>query len=195
MTVSADQVRTLREATGAGVMDAKRALAEAAGDVARAIELLRQRGQQVVAAKADRASNDGLIEAYVHPNRKLGVLVEVRCETDFVARNEDFRAFAHELALQVAAANPHYLTPQDVPAEVVAKERKIAAAQLPGKPPAVIEHAVQGKLEKFYAEVCLLKQPSVRDDSQTVEQLLTALIAKLGENVRVTRFVRFALEA
>lgn len=194
MTITPDHVRALRDATGAGVMDAKRALTETGGDLARATDLLRAQGQQVVAKKAGRDSKDGVIEAYVHSNRKIGVLVEVRCETDFVARSDDFRVFVHEVALQVAATAPQYLRPEAVPAELVARERAVAAAQLQGKPAAVIERAVEGKLQKYFADVCLLKQPSVRDDSQTIEQLLTALVAKLGENIQITRFTRFALD-
>lgn len=194
MTVTPEQVRRLREITGAGVMDAKQALARAGGDIATATELLRKQGRKIVAAKASRASKDGLIEAYVHPNRKLGVLVDVRCETDFVARNEDFRAFVHELALQVAAANPRWLRPEDIPADVLDKEREIAREQIRGKPANVVAKIVAGKLEKFASEVCLLKQPSIRDDAKTVEQLLHDIIAKVGENVVIQRFIRYSLD-
>lgn len=194
MTVTADQVRALREATGAGVLDAKQALADAAGDVAKATALLRKKGQKVFAARAGRASKDGIVETYLHPNRRVGVLVDVRCETDFVARNDDFRAFVHELALQIAATNPRFVRPEDVPAEEIDRERDVASAQLAGKPPAVAEKIVAGKLEKFYAEVCLLRQPSIRDGSRTIDQLLHEIVAKTGEKVAIQRFARFSLD-
>lgn len=195
MTITADQIRTLREATGAGVLDVKKALAEADGDVAKATDVLRKQGRKVFASKSGRISKDGLIETYLHPNRRVGVMVDVRCETDFVSRNEDFRAFAHEVALQVAATNPRYLRPEDIPAEELERERAIAAEQVKGKPAAMLDKIVAGKLEKFYAEACLLKQPSIRDDSQTVEDLLHDIVAKVGEKVEIQRFVRFTLDA
>lgn len=195
MTITADQVRALREATGAGVMDAKQALSDANGDITKASELLRKKGAKIVAAKASRASKDGLIETYLHPNRKLGVMVEVRCETDFVARNADVQAFVHELALQVAATNPKWLKFEDIPSAILDQEREIARAQVKGKPANIIDKIVNGKLEKFASETCLLKQPSIRDDAKTIEQLLHDLIAKVGENIVIERFVRYGFDA
>lgn len=194
MTITAAHVRKLREQTGAGVLDAKQALQETDGDLAKAIGLLRKKGQKVSVAKAGRATKDGLIETYLHSNRRVGVLLDVRCETDFVSRNEDFRSFVHEVALQIAATNPLYLTPEDVPGDIVVQERVIAGEQVKDKPAAVAEKIVAGKLEKFYSEVCLLKQPSIRDDRQTIEELLTGIIAKVGEKVTIERFVRFSLD-
>ncbi len=194
MTITAAHVRELREHTGAGVLDARQALQETGGDLTKAIDLLRKKGQKVAAKKAGRATKDGLIETYLHSNRRVGVLVDVRCETDFVSRNEDFRSFVHEVALQIAATNPAYLAPEDVPADIIAQERAIAAEQVKGKPANVVEKIVAGKLEKFYSDVCLLKQPSIRDDRQTIEELLTGIIAKVGEKVAIERFVRFSLD-
>lgn len=194
MTITAAHVRELREHTGAGVLDAKQALQETDGDLAKAIELLRKKGQKVSATKAGRATKDGLIETYLHSNRRVGVLLDVRCETDFVSRTEDFRFFVHEVALQIAATNPLYLTPEDVPADIVAQKRAIAGEPVKDKPANVVEKIVAGKLEKFYSEVCLLKQPSIRDDRQTIEELLTGIIAKVGEKVTIERFVRFSLD-
>ncbi|MBI3114989.1 MAG: elongation factor Ts [Candidatus Kerfeldbacteria bacterium] len=194
MTISADQVRTLREQTGAGVLDAKKALTAAAGDLDKAIALLRKQGQQVQAKKASRETREGYIETYVHGNHRVGVVVAVRCETDFVARNTEFQTFVHEVALQVAATNPQYVSPDDVPADVVARERAIAAEQVKGKPANMVDTIVDGKLGKFYAEVCLLKQPSIRDDSRTIEELLRDLVAKVGEKVTIARFARLSLD-
>lgn len=192
--IRADTVRHLREATGAGVLDAKRALEESNGDVATATDLLRKKGQKISVARAGRATREGVIETYLHPNRRIGVMVELRCESDFVARNEDFRAFAHELALQVAATNPQYLNAGQIPADVLEKEREIAREQVRGKPANVIEKIVDGKIGKFASEHCLLQQTSIRDGDQTIEMLLHALIAKIGENITIERFVRFSLD-
>lgn len=194
MTITPDLVRQLRQATGAGILDAKQALEKADGDLAAATTILRKHGQRLAATKASRTSSEGIIETYLHPNRRIGVLVDVRCETDFVARNADFQAFVHELALQIAATNPRYLHPEDIPAAVLGEERAIARQQAKGKPRPVVEKIVSGKLEKFYAEVCLLKQPSIRDDQRTVEELLQEIVAKVGERVVIRRFVRFSLE-
>ena len=190
-----NDIQKLRELTGAGMMAAKKALAEANGDFAKAVDLLRQRGVKVAAAKGERATGQGLIEAYVHLGGKLGVLVEVACETDFVARTDKFKELAHDLAMQVAATNPLYLEPKDVPQEVIEREQRIYSEQLAaeGKQPPVADKIIAGKLAKFYQEVCLMKQPFFKDDQQTVAEVVTAAIAVLGENIKVKRFTRFAL--
>ena len=190
-----NDIQKLRERTGAGMMAAKKALAEANGDFAKAVDLLRQRGVKVAAAKGERATGQGLIEAYVHLGGKLGVLVEVACETDFVARTDKFKELAHDLAMQVAATNPLYLEPKDVPQEVIEREQRIYSEQLAaeGKQQPVADKIIAGKLAKFYQEVCLMKQPFFKDDQQTVAEVVTAAIAVLGENIKVKRFTRFAL--
>ena len=190
-----NDIQKLRERTGAGMMAAKKALAEANGDFAKAVDLLRQRGVKVAAAKGERATGQGLIEAYVHLGGKLGVLVEVACETDFVARTDKFKELAHDLAMQVAATNPLYLEPKDVPQEVIEREQRIYSEQLAaeGKQPPVADKIIAGKLAKFYQEVCLMKQPFFKDDQQTVAEVVTAAIAALGENIKIKRFARFAL--
>jgi len=194
-TVTTQDIQKLRLATGAGLMAAKGALQEAAGDFEKAVDLLRKRGVKVAAGKGDRVTSQGLVEAYIHGGGTLGVLVEVACETDFVARTDTFKELAHDLALQVAAANPQYLAPENVPAEVVAREQSVYAEQLKeqGKAGAMAEKIIQGKLAKFYQEVCLLQQPFFKDDSKTVGEVVTHTIATLGENIKVKRFVRFSL--
>ena len=190
-----NDIQKLRERTGAGMMAAKKALAEAGHDFAKAVDLLRQRGVKVAAAKGERTTGQGLIEAYVHLGGKLGVLVEVACETDFVARTDKFKELAHDLAMQVAATNPLYLEPKDVPQEVIEREQRIYSEQLAaeGKQPPVADKIIAGKLAKFYQEVCLMKQPFFKDDQQTVAEVVTAAIAALGENIKIKRFARFAL--
>ena len=190
-----NDIQKLREHTGAGMMATKKALAEADGDFAKAVDLLRQRGVKVAAAKGERATGQGLIEAYVHLGGKLGVLVEVACETDFVARTDKFKELAHDLAMQVAATNPLYLEPKDVPQEVIEREQRIYLEQLAaeGKQPPMADKIIAGKLAKFYQEVCLMKQPFFKDDQQTVAEVVMAAIAVLGENIKVKRFTRFAL--
>jgi len=190
-----NDIQKLRERTGAGMMAAKKALAEAGHDFAKAVDLLRQRGVKVAAAKGERATGQGLIEAYVHLGGKLGVLVEVACETDFVARTDKFKELAHDLAMQVAATNPLYLEPKDVPQEVIEREQRIYLEQLAaeGKQPPMADKIIAGKLAKFYQEVCLMKQPFFKDDQQTVAEVVTAAIAALGENIKIKRFARFAL--
>lgn len=188
-------IQKLRETTGAGMMDAKKALEEAKGDFDKAVEALRKRGAKVAAAKGERSTNQGLVEPYIHMNGNLGVLIEVACETDFVARTDKFKELAHDLAMQVAAANPVYISPEDVPAEVVENEKHIYAEQLKaeGKQGAMTEKIIQGKLEKYYAEACLLKQPFFKNDKQTVQEVINGVIAALGENIKVRRFARFSL--
>lgn len=186
-------VMQLREQTGAGVLEAKRALEETGGDLSRAVDVLRKSGALKAAKKAERATCEGLVHAYIHGNGKVGVLLELLCETDFVARNPEFVALANDLAMQIAAMNPQYVKPEDVPAEIMEKERAIYAAEAQGKPQQVTEKIVTGKLDKWYSEVCLLKQPFIKDEDMTIEALVQSKIAKLGENIQVRRFVRFAL--
>ncbi|MBW7896089.1 MAG: translation elongation factor Ts [Opitutaceae bacterium] len=188
-------VNDLRIATGAGLMDCKKALIEANGSVEEATTILRKKGAASAAKKADRATKEGLIESYIHVGGKVGVLIEVNCETDFVARNEDFKAFVKDLCLQIAAASPACVTREEVPEADLAKEREIAAAQVEGKPPAAIQKIVEGKLEKFYSTVVLLDQPFVKQPEKTIKELLTERIAKTGENIQVRRFVRYQLGA
>jgi elongation factor Ts len=193
--ITAEMVKQLRDKTGAGMMDCKAALAESGGDMEKAVEILRKKGLASAARRAGRATNNGLIGHYIHMGGKVGVLVEVNCETDFVARTDDFQALAREIAMHIAAADPKYLRREDIPAEVLEKEREIYRAQFAGsgKPAHVIEKIVDGKLESFYAQVCLMDQPSVRDPNQTIQQLVAAATAKTGENVTISRFCRFKL--
>ena len=195
MEITAEMVRRLREKTGAGMMDCKKALTESKGDEAKALEFLRQKGLASARSKEARATKDGVIGTYVHAGGKIAVLVEVNCETDFVARTPQFQEFARNLAMQVAAANPLYVRREDVPVEVIERERKIYAAQAAegGKPEKVIGKIVDGKIEKYYGDVCLLEQAYVKDQNITVGDLLTELRAKVGENVQVRRFVRYQL--
>lgn len=188
-------IQRLREATGAGMMAAKQALAEAGGDFAAAVEALRKRGAKVAAAKGGRATGQGLVESYIHAGGRLGVLIEVACETDFVARTDKFKQLVHDLAMQVAAANPLYLSPEDVPGEVIERERHIYAEQLKaeGKTGAVVNKIIAGKLAKYYAEACLLQQPFFKDDKKKVAEVVHEAIAATGENIKVKRFVRFVL--
>ena len=195
MTISAEQVKRLRELTGAGMMDCKRALEETEGDIDRAVELLRVKGLADSKKRAGRVARDGVVDAYIHMNGRLGVLVEVNCETDFVANTEGFRTAARDIAMHVAASDPRWISREDVPEDVVDGERKIYAEQAreQGKPDNVIDRIVQGKLEAFYKEKCLLDQPFVKDDSKTVGDLVGETSAKVGEKVEVRRFARFKL--
>ncbi len=197
MAVTTDMIRELRDETGAGVLDCKRALEETGGDIAAATELLRRQGLAAAAKKTERVASDGRIEPYVHPGNRLAALVEVNCETDFVARTEEFIALTHELAMQVAAAKPRWVSRDDVPAEVLEAEKASYVEEMAGqnKPPQVMERIIEGKLGKFYAENCLLEQEYIRDSEQTIQDLITAAIAKLGENVVVRRFCRFQIGA
>ena len=194
-TITAKMVNDLRIATGAGLMDCKKALIEANGSVEEATTILRKKGAASAAKKADRATKEGLIESYIHVGGKVGVLIEVNCETDFVARNEDFKAFVKDLCLQIAAASPTCVTREEVPEADLTKEREIATAQVEGKPPAAIQKIVEGKLEKYYSTVVLLDQPFVKQPEKTIKELLTERIAKTGENIQVRRFVRYQLGA
>ena len=193
MAISADQVKVLREATGAGMMDCKRALEATQGDVEKAKDWLRQKGIAKAGAKASRAARQGLVEAYIHHNGQVGVLVELNSESDFVARNQVFKGLAHEIALHVAAADPHYLRREDVPQEVLDRERSIFEAQARDqrKPDAVIQKIVEGKLNDFFKREVLLDQPWTKDDKQSIEHLVKEAVAKLGENITISRFARF----
>lgn len=195
MSVDAKLVKTLREMTGAGMLECKSALEEAGGDLEQAVEILRKKGVAKAAKKAGRETKEGLIHSYIHAGGRIGVLLELNCETDFVARNELFRELANEIALQIAAMRPQYVKREDVPREVVEKEGEIAreAAIAEGKPAHIAEKIAEGKLEKFYKEVCLYEQPYIKDDKKTVEELIKEYIAKIGENIQVRRFVRFEL--
>lgn len=195
MAISAAQVRELRDLTGAGMMDCKQALEEANGDIERATRILREKGLAVLKRKAAREAREGIVESYVHAGGKIGVLVEVNCETDFVARNEEFKNFAHDLAMQIAAANPRFVSKGVVPAEVVEKEKEILRAQAiaEGKPETVVERIVEGRLEKFFSEVCLLEQPFIRDGDVLIRDLLGSYASKLGENIVIRRFKRFQI--
>ncbi len=187
-----EDIKKLRDQTGAGMMSAKRALEESNGDFEKAITILRKAGEASAAKKADRQASEGLVEGYVHGGR-IGVLVEVNCETDFVARTDDFIQFAHDIAMQIAAANPEYINPSDVPKDVVERESDLYRSELQDKPAEMVEKIVAGKLDKFYASVCLVRQPFVKDPDKTIEALTTALIAKLGENIVIRRFERLEL--
>ena len=191
--ISAALVKQLRDRTGAGMMECKAALQEAKGDLEEATTILRKRGLASASKKSGRSTKEGLIGSYIHMGGKIGVLVELNCESDFVARTDDFQNLLKEVALQVAAASPQYVRREEVPAEVLDRERAIYRAQMEssGKPAAVIEKIVEGKLGAFYEQVCLVDQPSIRDPKTTVGQMLQAAIAKLGENISVARFVRF----
>jgi elongation factor Ts len=191
-----DLIKELREATGAGVVDIKEALTQASGDKVKAIEILRKTGAVKLGKKASRAAKEGLVEAYIHPGGKVGVLLELNCETDFVARTDDFKALAKELALHIAAANPLYVSENDVPAEVVEKEKEIYKESASGggaKSDDVLNKIVAGKLAKYFEEACLLNQPYVKNPSLTVNDFIAQAVAKMGENVVVRRFARFML--
>ena len=190
-----ERIKDLRQRTGAGVVDCKIALDEAQGDVDKAIEYLRRKGLATAAKKAGRIASDGLVSSYIHAGGKIGVLVEVNCETDFVAKTEDFQAFVKNIAMQIAAANPQYVRREEVSSEVLDKEREIYRAQAleSKKPEKVIDKIVEGKLEQFYSEVCLLEQTYIKDGDVTVKEVLDALVGKIGENIQVRRFARFQL--
>jgi elongation factor Ts len=191
--ITAQMVNELRGQTGAGLLDCKKALVESNGNFEEATTILRKKGAASAAKKADRTAKEGLIESYIHVGGKVGVLIEVNCETDFVARNEEFKAFVKDLCLQIAAANPTYVSRDQVPEADVAKEREIAAAQVVGKPPAAVQKIVEGKIEKFYSTVCLVDQPFVKLPEKTVKDMVTEKIAKIGENIQIRRFIRFQL--
>jgi elongation factor Ts len=193
--ISAAMVKQLREKTGAGMMDCKSALREVGGDVEKAIEFLRKKGLATAQKRAGRAMTEGTIQSYIHMNAKLGVLVEVNCETDFVAKNDDFLGFAKNIAMHIAASNPLGIAPEDIAQEVIEKEKEIYRAQAleMGKPENVLDKIVEGKLKKFYQDNCLMNQPYVRDPDITIADLLNELIAKIGENISIKRFVRYQI--
>ncbi len=192
-----DIIKELRELTGAGLMDVKSALDEAGGDKNKAVEILRKKGALKMGKKADRVAKEGLVEAYIHPGSRIGVLLELNCETDFVARTEDFKTLARELALHIAGANPLYVSKNDVPAEVVEKEKEIYREQakdsLKGKSEEIANKILEGKINKYFEEACLLSQPFVKNPDITVERFVADAVAKMGENVVVRRFARFVL--
>jgi len=190
---TADAVKELREKTGVGIMECKGALAEANGDMAQAVELLRKKGIAVAQKKAGRETKEGRIASYIHMNGKIGVLLELSCETDFVAKNDDFREVCQNIAMHIAASSPLYLSRDDVPAEYIAKEKEIFAEQIKDKPPAVMEKIVQGKVDKLMQEICLLDQKYVKDDSLSIKDYVTNTVARIGENIQIRRFVRYAL--
>ncbi len=193
MAVSVEQVKELREKTGAGVLECKKALTEAGGDMDRALTVLRERGLAAAAKKAGRTTREGIIGSYIHAGGKLGVLVEVNCETDFVARTDEFQELVRDLAMQIAASDPLFVSRQEVTEQLVVKEREIYRKQVlaSGKPEAIMDKIVEGKLNKYYAEVCLYEQPFIKEPERTVHQLIASEIAKLKENIEVRRFVRW----
>jgi elongation factor Ts len=195
MTISAQDVKALRDKTGAGMMDCKKALTETDGDIEKAIAFLREKGIAKAASKAGRSTEEGIIFAYIHPGDKLGVLLEVNCETDFVARTDDFKNFVKDIAMHIAATDPVAIRREEIPEATVDSERQIYRTQAinEGKPEKIVDRIVDGKLEKFYAESCLMEQGFVKDPDQTIGELLNATIAKLGENMGIKRFTRYRL--
>ena len=191
--ITAQLVGDLRSETGAGLMDCKKALIEAKGDQEQAILILRKKGVAAAEKKSNRSASDGLIEQYIHLGGKVGVLLEVNCETDFVAKTDDFKIFVKDICLHIAATNPHCISRDEVPEDLIEKEREIAGSQIQNKPAHIIQKIVEGKLDKYYQSVCLLEQPFVKNPDQTVQDLLTEMIAKLGENIIIRRFARYQL--
>lgn len=186
-----DKIKQLREKTSAGMMDCKSALAEAAGDQEKAIEILRKKGIALATKRSSRAAKEGVVASYIHMNHKIGVLVEVNCETDFVAKNDMFKAFVKDVTMQIAASSPLYIDKEDIPQDVIEKEKSIAKEQHKNKPANVVDKIVEGNIGKFYQDTCLLHQPYIKDPSTTIKDLLTQVIAKTGENVIIRRFVRY----
>ncbi len=193
MNITSQMVKDLRDKTGAGMMDCKKALSENAGDMEKAIDFLRQKGLAVAAKRAGRATSEGVIETYIHAGGKLGVMVELNCETDFVAKTDDFREFARDVAMHVAAANPVSLSREDVPADIVERERQIYVQQAldSGKPANIVEKMVVGKIDRYLSEICLLEQQFVKNPEKSIQDMLTELVGKMGENVSIRRFVRY----
>ncbi len=188
-----DSVKKLRDKTSAGMMECKEALKEAGGDIEKAVDVLRKKGVAKAAKRSSRAASQGLVESYIHTGNKIGVLLEVNCETDFVARNDDFKTFVREVAMQIAASNPIYVVREEVDAEAIEREKEVFRSQIKGKPDNVIEKIVEGKLDKYFSEVCLLEQPYIKDPNLKIKDLLTQLVATIGENIQVKRFVRYQL--
>ena len=195
MAITASDVNALRQKTGVGMMDCKKALTEANGDMEKAIEILREKGMATAAKKAGRIAAEGIVDSYIHMGGKVGVLVEVNCETDFVARGDQFKALVHDIALQIAASKPIYLNKEDVPQDVLDKEKEILKIQAmnEGNPEAIAEKMVQGRIKKYYEDFCLMEQPFVKDSSKTVTQLVNEAIASIGEKITVRRFVRYEM--
>ncbi len=195
MAVDANLVMELRKKTGAGIMDCKKALMESDGDMEKAIEYLRKKGVASAQKRSGREAKEGVVDAYIHPGNRIGVLVEVNCETDFVANTDDFRQFVKNVAMQIAAASPLVVSREELPTETIEKEREIYRQQMKesGKPDHIIDKIVEGKLEKYFQEVCLLEQSYIRDPEKTIRDLLTEVIAKIGENIVIRRFVRYQL--
>jgi elongation factor Ts len=195
MAITTAQIKELREVTGAGVMDCRKALEQANGDFDKAVEFLREKAQATAEKRSDRVASEGTVELYSHGNGRVGVMVEVNCETDFVARSESFRHFAHEIALQIAASSPRYVVPENIPEEVLEREREIARSRAleEGKPDSILPTIIGGRIDKFKDEVCLLRQPYIRDETITVEQLLLQNVAAIGESVVIRRFARWEL--
>ena len=193
--ISANAVKELRERTGAGMMDCKKALAETAGDLQKAVDYLRQKGLAAAAKKADRVATDGAVAAYVHPGGKIGVLVEINCETDFVGRTAEFQTLLKDVAMQVAAANPRYVRREEIPAEELEREKMIYRQQAldSGKPEKIVDKIIEGKMERYYSEVCLLEQAFIKDQDKKVVDILNEAIARLGENIQIRRFARYHL--
>ena len=195
MAITANDVKELRERTGAGMMDCKRALTEADGNMDKAIEILREKGLAAAAKKSGRIAAEGLVASYIHMGGRIGVLVEVNCETDFVAKTDNFKDLVHDVAMQIAATNPQYVSKEEVPADVIEKEKEILRAQAlnEGKPEKIVDRMVEGRIEKYYKEVCLLEQPFVKDSDKTVKGMIMEAIASIGENISVRRFVRYEM--
>lgn len=193
--ISASMVKELRERTGAGMMDCKRALAETGGDMEKAMDFLREKGLAAAAKKSGRIAAEGIVEAYIHGGGRIGVLVEINCETDFVAKNEDFRTLSRDIAMQIAASKPEFVRREEVSAEAIEKEKEILRAQAlnEGKPEKIVEKMVEGRIEKYYKEVCLLEQPFIKDSDKTVQQVINEIIAKIGEKIDVRRFTRYEM--
>lgn len=193
--ISASMVKELRERTGAGMMDCKKALGEVNGDMEKAIEFLREKGLAAAAKKAGRIAAEGVVESYIHGGGRIGVLVEINCETDFVAKNEDFRGLARDIAMQIAAAKPEYVRREEVPAEAIEKEREILRAQAinEGKPEKIVDKMVEGRIEKYFKEVCLLEQPFIKDSDKNVQHVINEVISKIGEKIDVRRFSRYEM--
>ncbi|MBW2658720.1 MAG: translation elongation factor Ts [Deltaproteobacteria bacterium] len=193
MEITSKMVKDLRDKTAAGIMDCKKALGDTGGDMEKAVDLLRQKGLAVAAKRSGRATNEGVIETYIHAGGNLGVMVELGCETDFVAKNDDFRAFARDIAMHIAALSPVAVTREEIPAEVVAREKEIYVKQAldSGKPEAIVEKMVSGKIEKFISEICLTEQRYVKNPDLSIQDLLNELVGKMGENISIKRFARF----
>lgn len=193
--ISASSVKELRELTGAGMMDCKRALQEADGNIEKAVEILREKGLSAAAKKAGRIAAEGIVESYIHMGGKIGVMVEVNCETDFVAKTAEFKSFVRDIAMHIAASNPQFLSKEEVPEDFIAKEKEILRAQAlnEGKPEKIVDRMVEGRIEKYYKEICLLEQPFVKDTDKTVQSIVNEQIATIGEKVSIRRFVRYQM--